>query len=125
NEGSLLVIKMSDSLYNFIDEFPFDVQPRAQQSIMIRPHRLTEQLVYYGDEFVYPISSQGIVLVENQEQQAIVTLIPYGQGAILYYGIDDTISAFKTTYAHPILLKRVFEEVLQQPDIQTINKKTG
>src|SRR5690606_6397591 len=97
--GNLLVIKTSEHLKPFSAEFTFSVQERQQHNVNIKDHVLTQHLAYDAIEWAYPIASEGIVLMENDYEQAVVSLIPYGSGAILYYGLDDSVSDFKTTYA--------------------------
>jgi hypothetical protein len=131
-KGGLLVVKMSDMVKD-IDlqgALPVkDIQSKKLTKIYMTNAEMVKGLTAASEEIVFTATPKEdtTVLLATSDDKAAVVMSDYGDGKIIYYGIDDNYfkSQFKLTYAFPILFKRALERSLHYPSLQQINKKTG
>ena len=65
------------------------------------------------------------VLASTTEGVPMLVLSSEGEGNVLYYGIFDEESSFKTAMYYPIFWKRLIDFMTEQTDISHLNRKTG
>ena len=65
------------------------------------------------------------VLASTTEGIPILVLSSAGDGKVLYYGIFDDESSFKTAMYYPIFWKRLIDYMTEQVDIKNLNRDAG
>ncbi|MFH1649947.1 MAG: hypothetical protein ABIA93_05335, partial [Candidatus Woesearchaeota archaeon] len=64
-------------------------------------------------------------LAESDTGSPIIAVAPADNGMLIYYGIDDMHSGFKTTPYYPIFWKRLLDYATKTPSVQNLNYRTG
>lgn len=130
-QGGIVIIKMSSQMEGFSHPaLPItDRQAKREATIRLDENEFTQGLTALSKEVVYPATAKpgSTVIATTQEGDPVIVAGHHGKGLVVYYGIDDSavISAFKLSYAYPILLKRILQDALDYPSLDDINRKTG
>lgn len=132
NQGGVLIIKASDSLQNLEthNAYPYkQILGKETAEIEMLPGPFTENLAAFSKELVHPIepSDDATTLIQTTEGKTVVAYKNYGEGIIVYYGINDESpqSTFKLNYAYPILFQRLMQSTFEIPTINQIHIETG
>ncbi|MFT4310483.1 MAG: BatA domain-containing protein [Candidatus Woesearchaeota archaeon] len=119
-QGALLIVAVDEELYSFANEFPFPIGYIQEGTVTIAQHHIANQLVYQQEESYY-YSNMTALLVDEQ-RRTVVGLQQYGQGLIVFYGLQE--DTFQLSYNYPIMIKRITDLFFEQPSIHTVHKKT-
>ncbi len=83
--------------------------------------------VDFGTSFILPnaTAKEGSLVIAEGETSAAVVLMDSGYGKIMYYGIIDEESDFKTTVSYPIFWSKLINYLTETEDLKDYNFKTG
>lgn len=72
-----------------------------------------------------PVEGSTVIGKSKKDGGPLIVLKKQGAGYVLYYGLDDTKSSFRTNIYYPIFWKRIFDLITATQDVHDLNKKTG
>ncbi len=78
----------------------------------------------FGSTKTYFVADKEGVLAEVSGEP-VITLVKHGSGNMLFYGLDDSGSAFQYELMYPVFWKRLVAHFVGREDVKTLNIKTG
>ncbi len=66
-----------------------------------------------------------LVLAADQNQNPMLAMRSFGQGNVVYYGIIDVLSDFKSSPSYPILWRNLIDYLAGGESVKSANTKTG
>ncbi len=83
--------------------------------------------VDFGTSFILPnaTAQKGATVIAEGDGSAAVAIRSEGNGKIVYYGIIDEYSDFKTTVSYPIFWSKLINYLTETEDLKDYNFKTG
>lgn len=137
-EGGIpLIILAQDNLLNanLGDLFPLELikaEPVSTDDTVVATHDdsfLTPAEIQFGiaRKFYQTIDYANVYTLAHtsKNEYPIITISNYGNGKIMYYGLFDEFSEFKSDIFYPIFWKRSLDFLVGGKKIEELNKKTG
>lgn len=59
------------------------------------------------------------------DNSPVIALLPFGEGQVLYYGIDDSTAGFPQEPYYPVFWKRALDQLGGRVSLERLNYKTG
>ena len=72
-----------------------------------------------------PLESTTVIAKSKKDGGPLIVYKKQGVGHVLYYGLIDEKSSFRTNIYYPIFWKRIFDLITATQDVHDLNKKTG
>jgi hypothetical protein len=137
NEGVSLVVLAQDNILGLGlgDMLPLEFVKRdaiSSDDVVIpsmRDSYLTPSEIQFGiARRIYEIKPNNNVITyaeTSKNKYPVITLSPYGKGKVLFYGLFDESSEFKSDIFYPVFWKRAIDLLIGGKSLAETNKKTG
>lgn len=81
----------------------------------------------HANEFLSTDAIGGTTILTKSKKDGSPLMVykKQGSGHVLYYGLFDDKSSFRTNIYYPIFWKRIFDLITATQDVKDLNKKTG
>ncbi len=129
SNGSSLVITAQDNMAGFpADLLPVSLGPvrnNTRVSTVIL-NKFTSD-VDFGTAFKFHNASAraDTAVIADADGSAMLVLQDFGAGKVIYYGIIDEFSDFKTTVSYPIFWSKLINFLTETEDLADYNFRTG
>jgi hypothetical protein len=137
DQGIPLIILAQDDLMKLplTDMFPLELiksTPQSVTDIVVPTNRdsyLTPSEIQFGQtRKLYETKENenvNVIAQTTKVKYPVITISTYGKGKIMYYGLFDEYSDFKSDIYYPIFWKRSLDLLLGGKTLAELNKKTG
>ncbi|MBI4149750.1 BatA domain-containing protein [Candidatus Woesearchaeota archaeon] len=89
-------------------------------------NKYTEDIIFGSTRaYLQTSSASGSVIASAQDNSSLIVSKEMGKGKVLYYGIFDSESSFRTTPWYPIFWDNMARFLVGREDISQLNKPTG
>ena len=87
---------------------------------------LTKDIEWGDTQKYFAVNASGIVLAQaERDGSPIIVLSSYGQGSVLYYGLNDATSTFAQEPYYPVFWKRILDAMGGRLALDRLNVQTG
>ncbi len=128
--GANLVIHAQENAksLNYQDLLPVKLGEMANSAFVQveQTNRFTKD-VQFGvvEKFFLAEPKPTSVVIASASKSPIISLMQFGSGKIVYYGMLEKASGFKLAPDYPVFWVRLIEFLAEQENIQNLNVKTG
>lgn len=129
-KGASLIIHTQDGAksLNYQDMLPVKLGDIANSAFVQveQVNRFTKD-VQFGivEKFFFAEPKPTSVVIASASKSPIISLMQFGAGKIIYYGIMEKASGFKLAPDYPVFWVRLVEFLAEQENIQNLNVKAG
>ncbi len=128
SNGTSLIITSQDEMTEFSQLLPVEIH-RLENSSRVET-RITNALttdIDFGIAFKYYNSTpkEGATVIAEANGAPMLAMKEEGIGKVIYYGILDDFSDFKTTVSYPIFWSKLINFLTQTEDLNDYNFRTG
>ena len=128
--GSGIIIMAQDDLADIEwgGLLPVSLAGKRGESKIIRQilNKYTEDIVFGSTRgYLRTSSAAGSIIASAQDNSSLIVYQEQGRGKVLYYGIIDGESSFRTTPWYPIFWDNMARFLVGREDIAQLNKRTG
>ncbi len=102
--------------------------PTTQQASSEGEKCLTKDIQFgHATEYLAsdPVDSTTLIAKSKKDGGPLIVLKKQGAGYVIYYGLNDEKSSFRTNIYYPIFWKRIFDLITATQDVHDLNKKSG
>ena len=129
--GATLIVSGQPDLHqvDFADLLPVTLKGKGGPTPIVAAvaNQVTKDVEFgsVSEHFIAEAPNSTLVLAAGNANEPIIAVREYGNGRVLYYGIDDTKSDFKYSPSYPIFWANVIDVVTGVKDIGNFNQRTG
>jgi len=124
-KGSFLIIYAQEKWDNFKDLFPFEIEGKGNRTdvLVLMDNEITKDVEFPPMSKYLKVRAENgsVVFVKSTDNYPLL----FQKGNVLYYGILDGGSGFKTTSSYPILWLNIINYLMRNEDIKDYNQRTG
>ncbi|MEK6963155.1 MAG: BatA and WFA domain-containing protein [Nanoarchaeota archaeon] len=120
-----VIIKNKDTVGSDIENV---LCPTTQKSSNQGEKCLTKDIQFgHANEYLAadPVESSTVIAKSKKDGGPLIVYKKQGAGGVIYYGLYDEKSSFRTNIYYPIFWKRIFDLITATQDVHDLNKKAG